>query len=59
MAAAKSADMAHDCKEDVDAFIEEIKVLLEAAENFDPEEEDDQIAEEAADDCEKAAEDGQ
>jgi hypothetical protein len=51
--------MAHDCKEDVDAFIEEIKVLLEAAENFDPEEEDDQIAEEAADDCEKAAEDGQ
>jgi hypothetical protein len=54
-AAAGSADMAHECKEDVDAFIAEIKELLDAAENGNPEEEDDQIAEEAADECEKAA----
>jgi len=58
-AAAGHADMAHECYEEVDAFIAEIRELLDAAENGNPEEEDDQIAEVAADECEKAAEEGQ
>jgi uncharacterized coiled-coil DUF342 family protein len=51
-------EMAEDCKDDVRGYIGEIEKLIEAVQNGEDELEDDKIAQEAAEACEKAEKEG-